>query len=102
MWFSGEGGGRDLGESLKGFGEVLKSGLAKQICQGTPQLTVGKEDSVPQFQASSQWVCGGLRFPAGTCRTLSQNFGEIQPYFSSGLCVIRKAVLGSMIQKQEA
>lgn len=28
-----EGGGRDSGESLKGFGDVLNSGLAKQICQ---------------------------------------------------------------------
>lgn len=46
MWFSGEGGGRDSGESLNGFGDVLNSGLTKQVCQGTPGLTVGRKDSV--------------------------------------------------------
>lgn len=101
MWFSGEGGGRDSGESLKGFGNVLNSGLAKQICQGTPRLTVGKKDSVRTVPVP---ISVGLWRPEVSGWNLQNFILELwrNTALSSDLCVIRKVVLGSMIQKQEA
>lgn len=56
VWFSGGGGGGDSGESLKGFGDVLNSGLAKQICQGTPGLTVGRKDGGCLHRSNSHLI----------------------------------------------